>query len=139
LFPSASVGSTEAISHQSTSVSFELRAQRDQATMLNVIGRPLMDTGRPHGAEDEFSAALTILRELAKGHPTPAGSRSLLAQVHTKLATVPQHIRRGLIRPSALPGLADGAQNDLLSLRRRRIVPRDGEICLPQDTARIES
>jgi hypothetical protein len=136
----ASVGSTEATSDQSSSVSTELLAYRAQATTLNLIGLPLVNTGRPHEAEAELSAALPILPELAKGHPTPAGSGSLLAQVHTKLGTVPQHIRRGLSRPSALPGPSDSAQNDILSLPEAPNRPTRWGLCLRlQATVRIES
>jgi hypothetical protein len=104
------------------------------------MGLPLVNTGGPYEAEAEFSAALPILRELAKGHATPAGSGSLLAQVHTKLGTVPRHIRRGLSRPSALPGPSDSAQNDILSLPEAPNRPALWGLCLRlQATARIES
>jgi hypothetical protein len=115
-------------------------AQRDQATTLDLIGLPLVDTGRPYEAEAEFSAALAILPELAKGHPTFTGSRSLLAQVHTKLGTLPEHIWSGLSRPSALPGPSDSAQNDIVSLPEAPNRPTRWGMCLrAQATARIES
>jgi hypothetical protein len=59
---------------------------------------------------------LAILRELAKDHPILTGFRSLLAQIHLKLDSLPKHIRSGLSRQSALPRPADRAQNDILSL-----------------------
>jgi hypothetical protein len=82
-------------------------------TTLNLIGLPLVETGRPCEGEAKYNAALAILRELAKDHAAFTRFSGLLAQVHTKLGSLPEHIRSGLSRQSALPGLADSAQNNI--------------------------